>query len=97
MSLKELVEGECGGTNSLVRLTSHFVQDRSLKDEDYRNPFHQSDPLPSSNADQVIKFNILIPIMLATIYAYFTKSFLLIFKFSSFISHVVNLSKSLFR
>ncbi|XP_075210068.1 peroxisomal targeting signal 1 receptor-like isoform X2 [Lycorma delicatula] len=56
MSLKELVEGECGGTNSLVRLTSHFVQDRSLKDEDYRHPFHQSDPLSSSpNADQLVQ------------------------------------------
>lgn len=53
MSLKDLVEGECGGTNSLVRLTSHFVQDRSLKDENYRHPFHQNDPLSSGNADQV--------------------------------------------
>lgn len=55
MSLKELVEGECGGTSSLVRLTSHFVQDRSLKDEDYRHPFHQNDPLSSGNADQLVQ------------------------------------------
>ncbi|XP_050521879.1 peroxisomal targeting signal 1 receptor-like isoform X1 [Daktulosphaira vitifoliae] len=36
MSLQDLVEGDCGGSNSLVQLSSHFVQDHGLKDQDLR-------------------------------------------------------------
>lgn len=52
MSLRKLVEGECGGTNSLVSLSSHFVQDRGLKDEGFHSFPHQ-DSLPNTNVDQV--------------------------------------------
>lgn len=53
MSLRKLVEGECGGTNSLVSLSSHFVQDRGLKDEGFHSFPHQ-DSLPNTNVDQLV-------------------------------------------
>lgn len=54
MALRDLVEGECGGANSLVRLTSHIVQDRGLKEEGFRQPFPHGEGFTSSNADQVL-------------------------------------------
>jgi peroxin-5 len=54
MALRDLVEGDCGGTNSLVRLTSHFVQDRGLKEEGLRHPFPNGDGFSNTDSDQVI-------------------------------------------
>lgn len=54
MALRDLVEGDCGGTNSLVRLTSHFVQDRGLKEEGLRHPFQHGDGFSNTDSDQVI-------------------------------------------
>ena len=54
MALRDLVEGDCGGTNSLVRLTSHFVQDRGLKEEGLHHPFPHSDGFSNADADQVM-------------------------------------------
>jgi hypothetical protein len=54
MALRDLVEGDCGGTNSLVRLTSHFVQDKGLKEEGLRHPFPHSDGFTNTDSDQVI-------------------------------------------
>jgi len=54
MALRDLVEGDCGGTNSLVRLTSHFVQDRGLKEEGLRHPFPHSDGFSNTDSDQVM-------------------------------------------
>lgn len=45
MALRNLVEDQCGGPNSLVQLTSHFVQDRGLTDQGLLHPFqHKSYP-----------------------------------------------------
>jgi len=50
------VEGECGGANSLVRLTSHFVQDRGRKEEGFRQTFpHGGEGFSSSSADQLVQ------------------------------------------
>lgn len=36
MSLHDLVDTDCGGANSLVKFSSHFVQDHALKDQDLK-------------------------------------------------------------
>ncbi|CAB0008659.1 unnamed protein product [Nesidiocoris tenuis] len=53
MAFRKLVEGDCGGSNALVNLTSHYVQDRGLKDEGFHS-FPHSDPIASANSDQVV-------------------------------------------
>lgn len=40
MSIRDLVENDCGGSNSLVKLSTHFVQDHALKDQDLKQSVH---------------------------------------------------------
>ncbi|KAJ8681691.1 hypothetical protein QAD02_017483 [Eretmocerus hayati] len=57
MALRELVEGECGGPNPLIRLTSHFVKDHGLKEEGVRRElFGSVGPIdPATSPDQLVK------------------------------------------
>ncbi|KAL1115877.1 hypothetical protein AAG570_006166 [Ranatra chinensis] len=55
MALRELVEGDCGGSNSLVRLTSHFVQDHGLKDEGFLQDYPPNDSITNSSTEQLVQ------------------------------------------
>jgi peroxin-5 len=55
MALRDLVEGDCGGPNPLIRLTSHFVKDHGLKEEGVRDLFGSIDPFETGNSDQIVK------------------------------------------
>jgi len=55
------VEGECGGPNSLMKLTSHFTQDRAMKQEGFGaqrfpppKPFEINRPLGQATADELV-------------------------------------------
>ncbi|KAI8795532.1 peroxisomal targeting signal 1 receptor [Biomphalaria glabrata] len=62
MAGRGLIEGECGGPNSLVKLTSHFLQDHGFKQESYgvtgRGPplkkFEINRPLGSASSDELV-------------------------------------------
>ncbi|BFZ23295.1 hypothetical protein BsWGS_26334 [Bradybaena similaris] len=62
MAGRGLVEGECGGPNSLVKLTSHFIQDRGLKQEAYGaahrfpppKPYEVHRPLAQATTDELV-------------------------------------------
>ncbi|KAI5755595.1 hypothetical protein M8J77_018227 [Diaphorina citri] len=56
MSLKDLVDGgECGGSNSLMQVTSHFVQDKGLRDEGFHRPYtHEENSFANAHPDQLL-------------------------------------------
>ncbi|XP_020291067.1 peroxisomal targeting signal 1 receptor isoform X2 [Pseudomyrmex gracilis] len=56
MAFQELVEGECGGPNSLMRLASHYMQDHGFKEEGIRHPFDlTSETFGKPDADQFVQ------------------------------------------
>lgn len=55
MAFRDLVEGDCGGPSPLMRLTSHFVKDHSLKEEGVRDIFGSASPFEAGNSDQLVK------------------------------------------
>lgn len=55
MALHNLVEGDCGSPSPLMRLTSHLIQDRGLKDEGLYDFYGNTDPFQSGNSDQLVK------------------------------------------
>lgn len=62
MAFRELVEGDCGGPSSLIRLTSHYVQDHGFKEEDIHRPFNSPETdiafrhqIKTSDSDQLVQ------------------------------------------
>ncbi|XP_072763854.1 peroxisomal targeting signal 1 receptor isoform X2 [Anoplolepis gracilipes] len=55
MAFRELVEGDCGGPSSLMRLASHYVQDHGFKEEGIHQPFSSSEAFQTQNADQLVQ------------------------------------------
>ncbi|XP_012228532.1 peroxisomal targeting signal 1 receptor [Linepithema humile] len=55
MAFRELVEGDCGGPSSLIRLTSHYVQDHGFKEEGIHRPFDPPETFQTPNADQLVQ------------------------------------------
>lgn len=54
MAFRKLVEGECGGPNPLVRLTSHIVRDHGLKEEGIRHPLGAQEFPESLESEQLV-------------------------------------------
>ncbi|KAH9508694.1 Peroxisomal membrane signal receptor PTS1 [Bulinus truncatus] len=52
MAGRGLIEGECGGPNSLVKLTSHFLQDHGFRQESY-GPTGRGPPLKPFEINRV--------------------------------------------
>ena len=51
MSIRDLVETDCGGSNSLVKLSTHFVQDHAFKDQDLK----QSTQITETNDERFLE------------------------------------------
>lgn len=54
MAFRELVEGDCGGPSSLMRLASHYVQDHGFKEEGIQS-FNPPEAFQAQDADQLVQ------------------------------------------
>ncbi|XP_015602182.1 peroxisomal targeting signal 1 receptor [Cephus cinctus] len=55
MAFQDLTEGQCGGPSSLIRLTTHFVQDHGFKDEGFQHTFGHAEQFEPTNSEQLVK------------------------------------------
>ncbi|XP_012282623.1 peroxisomal targeting signal 1 receptor [Orussus abietinus] len=55
MALRELVEGDCSGPSPLVRITSHFVEDRGFKEEGIFNGLAAEKPIEATTSQELVE------------------------------------------
>jgi peroxin-5 len=55
MAFHGLVEGDCGNPSSLIKLTSHYVQDHGFKEEGIYRPFGPQEEFQTPDADQLVQ------------------------------------------
>ncbi|XP_018369916.1 PREDICTED: peroxisomal targeting signal 1 receptor isoform X2 [Trachymyrmex cornetzi] len=55
MAFRELVEGDCGGSSSLIHLASHYVRDHGFKEEGIHRPFSSPETFQTPDADQLVQ------------------------------------------
>ncbi|XP_043277058.1 peroxisomal targeting signal 1 receptor isoform X2 [Venturia canescens] len=55
MSLHDLVDGECAGPSSLIRLTSHLIQDHGFQEEGLQRAHTFPQPHVPPNAEQFVE------------------------------------------
>ena len=53
MSLKEVVDRDCGGSNALMKLTTHFTEDKALQQRGFgQQPVIRSDVVPFDESSE---------------------------------------------
>ena len=55
MALRELVDGECGGRNPMLKVASHFTQDKAFRQEQINPSFHVTER-PIEDAVRLLSF-----------------------------------------
>lgn len=55
MSLRDLVDGECAGPSSLIRLTSHLIQDHGFQEEGLQRAHQFPQPHVPPSAEHFVE------------------------------------------